>query len=38
MIDLLKLFTASFRVKEVRLNSKSLGDCAFRISYLVGSN
>ena len=38
MIDFRKVFTASLGLISERLNSKSLGDCAFRISYSVGLN
>lgn len=36
MIDFRNRFTACFGLISERLNSKSLGDCAIRISYLVG--
>jgi len=36
MIAFLNLFTAYLGLISERLNSKSLGDCAILISYLVG--
>ena len=38
MTAFLNRFTACFGLSSERLNSKSLGDCAIRISYLIGLN